>query len=447
MSRIFFSGIGGSGMSAIAGFAADHGHNVAGSDRAFDRDPDNPVCKILRNKGIQIVPQDGLGINTSFDFAIFSTAVESDQAEVVKAGELGIPMKTRPQYLSELVAQFSTIAVAGTSGKSTTAGMLAFLMDGLGLGPNFIGGGRVKQFRRSGDLGNSLSGNSDLLVIEACESDGSIVHYSPSYSIIANLRLDHHSVAETASMFEALGRNTKRIVVMNSDDENLSLCRLNAPIRFSIDTDSKYQANSVEYQAFGSSFQLCGTAFRLSLPGKYNLYNALSCIALLSEMGIALRDVAEALPDFAGIERRFDVHLNNERHLVVDDYAHNPHKIASLMEAARKIREGICYIFQPHGYGPTRLMKREYIAAFAANLRKEDHLILLPIYFAGGTSIKDISSEDLCEGIKAAGGSAEVLPERALLFERLKEWDNYVVLGARDESLAGFAQEIALRLR
>jgi UDP-N-acetylmuramate--alanine ligase len=447
MSRIFFSGIGGSGMSAIAGFAADHGHSVAGSDRSFDKDPDNPICKILRNKGIHIVPQDGLGIDKSFDFAVCSTAVESDQAEVVKAGELGIPVKTRPQYLSELVAQFSTVAVAGTSGKSTTAGMLAFLMERLGREPNFIGGGRVKQFRSRGNLGNSLSGNSDLLVVEACESDGSIVHYFPSYSIISNLGLDHHSITETASMFEALGRNTKRIVVMSGDDENLNLCRFDDPIRFSIETDSKYQAKSIEYQAFGSSFQLCGTAFRLSLPGEYNLYNALSCIALLSEMGIALRDVAEVLPSFAGIERRFDVHLNNERYLVVDDYAHNPHKIASLMGAIKRIREKICYIFQPHGYGPTRLMKREYIAAFSANLRKEDHLILLPIYFAGGTSIKDISSEDLCDGIKAAGGSAEVLPERALLFGRLKEWDNYVVFGARDESLAGFAREIALRLR
>ena len=325
--------------------------------------------------------------------------------------------------------------------------MLAFLLYRLGLGPNFIGGGRVRQFRNKSNLGNSLSGGSDLLVIEACESDGSIVHYHPFYSILLNLSLDHNTIEETAEMFQILSRNTKKFVIMSGDDENLNLYPIDNLIRYSIDTDSKYQAKSINYQPFGTSFRLFDIPFRLSLPGKYNLYNALACIALLAEMGVALRDIARILPDFSGIERRFDIYLNNEKHLVIDDYAHNPHKITALMEAVKKIRGSFCYIFQPHGYGPTRLMKREYIDTFAANLRGADHLILLPIYYAGGTSMKDISSEDLCDGIRAAGKSAEVLHERSFLFLRLKEWDNYVVFGARDESLADFAAEIALRLK
>jgi UDP-N-acetylmuramate--alanine ligase len=447
MSKIFFSGIGGSGVSAIASFVADRGHAVAGSDRLFDGNPDHPICNILKRKGIAIVPQDGTGIDASLDFVVFSTAVEDDQPEVKRAKGMGIIMKSRPEYLSELVAEFNTVAVAGTSGKSTSAGILAFLLKRLGLEPNFIGGGRVKQFKDSSNLGNALAGKSDLLVAEACESDGSIVHYHPLHSIVANLDLDHNSIEKTAGMFETLGENTKEIVIVNSDDRNLRGCRFRKPTGFSIDARSEYRAKAIEHEPFGTSFTLHDVSFRLSLPGRYNLYNALSCIALLSEMGISLRDIACVLPDFSGIERRFDICLNDGRHLVVDDYAHNPHKISSLMKTVMEICKRVCYIFQPHGFGPTRLMKQGYIGTFIQNLRREDHLMLLPIYYAGGTSVKDVSSEDLSTEIVRAGKSAEVLHERKLLFQRINEWDNYVVFGARDESLANFAREIALRLQ
>jgi UDP-N-acetylmuramate--alanine ligase len=447
MSKIFFSGIGGSGMSAIASFMADRGHIIVGSDRLFDKNLAHPICKILKSKGVKIVSQNGLGIDTSFNFAVFSTAVEDDQPEVTKAGELGITMKTRPQYLSEIVSEFRTVAVTGTSGKSTISGMLAFLMDKLGLKPNFIGGGRVKQFKTTTNPGNSLVGSSDLLIVEACESDGSIINYHPFYSIIANLGLDHNLIEKTAEMFETLSRNTKEIVIISGDDNYLNHCHFDKPTRFSIDTKSEYQAKAIKYQPFKTTFKLHGVNFNLSIPGKYNLYNALSCIALLSEIGISLKDVAEVLPAFSGLDRRFDIHLNNGKNLVIDDYAHNPHKISCMMESIKKIRHEVCYIFQPHGFGPTRFMKQGYIEAFIKNLRKEDHLILLPIYYAGGTSLKNISSGDLLYEIKAANKSAEVLYKRSLLFNHLKEWDTYVVFGARDESLAMFAQEIAARLK
>jgi UDP-N-acetylmuramate--alanine ligase len=153
------------------------------------------------------------------------------------------------------------------------------------------------------------------------------------------------------------------------------------------------------------------------------------------------------LPDFSGIERRFDIHLNDKGRLVIDDYAHNPHKIECLMETVKGITERVCYVFQPHGYGPTKLMKQGYIETFAKHLRGSDHLVLLPIYYAGGTALKDISSEDLMDGIKTAGKSVEVLSERSLLFNRLGKWDTYIIFGARDETLADFAREIAERLK
>lgn len=444
--KIFFSGIGGSGVSALAGFMADRGHAVIGSDRSFDLNPGHPMRRLLLQKGITLVPQDGSGLDSSFDLAVFSTAVEPDRPEAVKARQLGIPVLTRPDYLARIVTEFRTVAVAGTSGKSTTSGLLSFLMRRLGREPNFIGGGRVKQFKADGNPGNAITGRSDILVIEACESDGTIVNYRPEHSILLNLDLDHYGIEKTAAMFEALGRNTAGLVIVNSDDEHLRRLAFRSAVGFSIDGPSRYQAKDVTYHPFHTAFTLNGVAMTLSLPGKYNLYNALSALALLAETGAQLDELAAALPEFSGIERRFDLHLNDGRRLVIDDYAHNPHKIASFMQAMAKVKERICYIFQPHGFAPTKMMRAEYIESFVRNLRAGDHLALLPIFYSGGTVSRDISSDDLAEGVRAGGRSVEVVSDRNELLARVGEHDAYAVLGARDETLADFAEALAARL-
>jgi UDP-N-acetylmuramate--alanine ligase len=318
--RVFFSGIGGSGLSAIAGFMKDQGHVVSGSDRAFDTNPEHPLINALRQKGIALWPQDGSGIGESLDLVVMSTAVEDDRPEVIRAKALGIPIRKRPEHLAELASSFRAIAVSGTSGKSTTSGMLACLMHGLGMGPNFIGGGRAKPLAEVSGTGNFLTGGSEHLVIEACESDGSIVNYRPEQSIILNLNLDHHPVDETAGMFNSLMKNTTGAVFTNADDANLKRESIRGSVTFSIENPSHYRASDIELHPFGSSFSLDGARFTLSIPGRYNIYNAISCIALLSEMGVSLDDIAPALRGFSGIERRFDVHLNDGRGLVIDDY-------------------------------------------------------------------------------------------------------------------------------
>jgi UDP-N-acetylmuramate--alanine ligase len=447
--HIFFSGIGGSGVSAIAAFMADKGHIISGSDRAFEKNPYHPVRVALKHKGVTILPQDGSGIGSDLDLVVFSTAVEPDRPEYATAKSLGIPIKTRPEYLSRIVSEYKTIAVAGTSGKSTVSGMLAYLMSRLGLKPNFIGGGRVKQFRTESNPGNSITGSSDLLVIEACESDGTIVDYRTEHSLILNLEIDHHSVDKTARMFDALLDNTRGIIVINADDRNLAALfspRMKDAATFGLSTPARYMPSAVTYLPLSTEFSLGGRPFELSLPGEYNLSNALACVAILSEMGIPLKDIAEALPDFSGIERRFDIHLDNGTHLVIDDYAHNPHKISALMSAAQHLRERICYIFQPHGFGPTKMMKDGYIEAFSSGLREGDHLILLPIYYAGGTADNDISSHDLARGITKNGKSVEVVNDRDEVIKGLERWDNYIVMGARDETLSAFARSISLLL-
>lgn len=444
--KIFFSGIGGSGVSAIAGFMVDRGHIVSGSDRLFDCCSDHPVRQRLEANNIRIVPQDGSGLDRDISVAVFSTAVEQSNPDYLKAKELGLLIKTRPEYLAEIVSSYQTFAIAGTSGKSTTSGMLAFLMHRLGMQPNFIGGGRVKQFRTQKNPGNYLAGSSDHLVIEACESDGSIVNYRPEHSVFLNLDLDHHSIAETGMMFEILSDNTAGIVLLNADDWNLKTCRIRDAVTFSIDNVSDYQAVAICHKPFETTFSLYDQQFTLSLPGRHNLYNALACLSLLAETGIALKEIAAVLPDFSGIERRFDIHLNNGKHFVIDDYAHNPHKIQSLMQTMQGISEKVCYIFQPHGFGPTRLMKDGYIRTFTEGLRDTDRLIVLPIYYAGGTAAKDISSDDLAAPIKAAGRDAIAFPYRDTVFEVLGDYNAYVVFGARDDTLSDLARSIAERL-
>jgi UDP-N-acetylmuramate--alanine ligase len=446
--KIFFSGIGGSGVSAIAGFMAEKGHFIAGSDRLFDLSSDHPVRKRLEENGVIIFPQNGQGIDGSFDFVVFSTSVEKTNAEFRKAEMLGIPLKTRPQYLAEIISQYRTIAVAGTSGKSTSSGMLAFLMQRLGMSPNLIGGGRVKQFRTIRNSGNYFANSSDLLIIEACESDGTIVDYKPAYSIILNLDLDHHSIGQTARMFEQLAENTSQFVLVCADDKNLGSCNIRNARFFSIYMDSQCQAKDIVYYPLRTLFNVNGQGYELSLPGEYNLYNALACISLLSELGITGKAIADVLPEFSGIERRFDIHRNDGRYLVIDDYAHNPHKIRSLMDAVKKISGNVCYIFQPHGYGPTRLMKDGYIDAFTKGLRSTDHLVLLPIYYAGGTAAKDISSNALAVGVAASDNSVEVIENRSDVMNKVGSglWNTYVVLGARDDTLSELAEQIAGRL-
>ncbi len=444
--KIFFSGIGGSGVSAIAGFMADKGHEVAGSDRAFDLSPAHPLKKAFQSAGISIVPQDGSGFDRTFDFVVFSTAVEPDRPEVMKAKELEIPVKTRPDYLAEITAAFRTVAVAGTSGKSTASGMLAFIMRRLGLGPNYISGGKVGQFKTESSAGNYMVGDSDYLIIEACESDGSIVQYKPEHTLILNLDLDHHSIRETEEMFQVLINRTGGKVIMNADDRNLSVITGKDAVTFSIHNPSDYKAEKIVGRTLSTDFTIGGTKFSLSLPGLYNVYNAISCIAMLSEMGVPLDDISKVLPEFEGIDRRFDVYLNDGEYLVIDDYAHNPHKISALMGTMKQLADKVCYIFQPHGFGPTRMMKKEYIETFVSNLRDTDHLILLPIFYAGGTAAQDISSNDLADGISRSGRSVRVMESREDLVNGVGEYQTYAVLGARDDSLSGLADKIARKI-
>lgn len=441
-------------MSALAGFAAEKGHLVSGSDRAFDKDPLLQVFGALAAKGIKLVPQDGQGLDGA-DLAVFSTAVEPDTPEYKRAAAISLPIITRPEYLARLASEFRTIAVAGTSGKSTSSGMLAWLLKELGFAPNFIGGGRIKRFVTGTNQGNYLAGDSDILVIEACESDGSIINYHPAFSVLLNLALDHHQISDTARMFEALSENTSGPTLFNADDQELAKLSLKNPVSFGIDTPADYMAEGIRLDGFGSEFIFKGgslgpVSLKLNVPGRHNVYDALAALAVADRLAAAqgvrleISAIARALAGFDGVQRRFDVHLNKNGSIVIDDYAHNPHKIAALMEAAKRVSKKICYIFQPHGYGPARMMREGYAETFSSGLRAEDLLVMLPIYYAGGTTQKDISSGILAGDVAARGKAAIAVNDRKEAAQVASAYDCVIVLGARDDTLSRFASELAL---
>jgi len=438
---IFFSGIAGSGVSALALFMSLRGSNVSGSDRLFDTGSAIPLKERLEKAGIRIKPQDGSGITEDTQLMVMSTAVERDRPEVLRAGQLGVRIMTRPEFLATLSQDHRSIAIAGTSGKSTASAMLAFALRELGASPSYISGGRAKDFRSPENPGNVLSGGSDLLVMEADESDGSIVNYRPFISVIANLSLDHNPVHETAGMFRELMEHTTGRVILNSDDNGVMGLRSKDAFTYSISTPSDLRAVNISMQGRKSRFQIEGQDFEIAHPGLHNIYNALASIAVLRQLGYAPGNISQALAPFSGIERRFDVHLENNGRMVIDDYAHNPHKIGALMDTVAGLSGSACYVFQPHGFGPLRLMLKEYAEVFNSRLRENDRLFILPVYFTGGTVSRDIGPEDLALLCRAStpDSRASLLAE----INRPPRNDCYVVLGARDESLGVLASEIA----
>lgn len=439
---IFFSGVGGSGVSAIACFLARAGHTVAGSDRAFDADPAHPARAMLMAEGVTLHPQDGSGLSPEVGLVVASTAVEATTPEMLRAQALGLTVETRPLFLARLSRAYETIAVAGTSGKSTTSALTAWAMRALGMEPAFIGGGRIR------GLGNYLGGGSKL-VMEACESDGTIVNYRPARSVILNLGLDHHSVEESGALFRTLAGNTSGEVFVNADDAGLMRATEGMrTVAFGFEArGAEYRATNLRLEGLGSTFDLMGTRFRVPMPDSHNAMDALAAIALIHRMGAALPEIAEAVATFPGVDRRFNVYPGRAGLLVVDDYAHNPDKIEALMHAMNPLAERVCYVFQPHGYGPLKLMLHGYADAFNRMLRATDMLVILPVYDAGGSADRTIASPALGARIT---GNAVCMESRgeliAMLGQRAGELDAVVVMGARDETLATLAQSIAREL-
>ena len=458
----FFCGIGGSGMLPLALIVRARGHRVAGSDRSLDQGRLAPKFEYLRSLGIGLFPQDGSGITDPAQVLVTSAAVEDTVPDVVAARALGAPMLTRPQLLARLFngARLS-IGVAGTSGKSTTTGMLGWILERCGHRPTVMNGAVMKNFvRPDSPFSSALVGDGPAFVAEVDESDGSIANYTPHVALVNNIALDHKSMDELRRLFAGFTAKA-RVAVLNLDNGETAALAATLPadrlMTYSLsDARADLLAEDIAPAPDGIGFAVrekggAAVAVRLRVPGRHNVTNALAALAAARAAGLSLDDAARALGEFSGVRRRLETVGTRGGVTVIDDFAHNPDKIAATLATLHDWPGRLLVMFQPHGFGPLRLMKDEFVACFAEKLGADDVLVMPdPAYF-GGTVDRSVTSAHLADAVTARGRHALALGERSAcgdaLVDMARPGDRIVVMGARDDTLSLFAEEILARLR
>lgn len=451
-NNIFFIGVAGTGMSAIAQYLQGVGKNVSGSDRYFMPNMPNETKEKLEAEGIQCFLQDGSGITDKTDLVVVSTAIENTVFEVQKANELKIPILKRSQVLALIAESKKTIAVGGTSGKSTTSAMIFDIMQYAGLEPSIISGAGLTSIIREGKIGNAKVGKGEWLVIEADESDGSIVQYHPEIGLLLNIEKDHQEIDELMQIFGIFRDNTNDIFITNRSNKLAAKLTTRDQNDFTVETDKNagFIGSDFVQNGFQIQFKANGTPVTMNTVGKHNMENALAAIAVVNRVGVSLPVCAEALVNYEGIYRRHQIIGEKNGVLLIDDYAHNPAKCAASISACQPIAPKVIAWFQPHGYGPTRFLRTDFVQEIAAVLRPEDEIWMSEIFYAGGSAVKDISANDLIEDIKKLGKNAFFVEDRNDLVEALKphfqQQTVLLLMGARDPGLEVFAKEVFEKL-
>ena len=467
---LHFVGIGGIGMSGLAQMFLDLGCAVTGSDRALGHAENERIFAALRKCGAKLRPQDGSVYADGYapDAIVYSTAIEEDNPDF-KCAPPGTRRLHRSEALSlgigALRGRF-TIAVTGTCGKTTVSAWLADALDRLGGDPGALTGGYVKRFREDGAAGNYRGGFGRDFVIEADESDKSLLNYVPDTALILNIGTDHYSREELAEVFLTFAASARSCVVMELaafeeigpdrfSPEKLILLFSGAPDapvscagRPVLRLNSYRVAGGSAWCAFNGLPEI-----RLPMPGRHNALNALAVHTVLTSRGYDSMDALKAVSEFGGVARRFDragVMANGA--LVIDDYAHNVEKLASCIGAAQELTpEGrVVTVFQPHGFAPLRFMREALANALPSILRPSDEFIFLPVYYAGGTASFSPTSAEAAETCRNAPGAD---PDAILVFndrlacedhlkKAVKSGDVVIVAGARDESLSIWAKSL-----
>jgi len=460
----FFCGIGGSGMLPLALILKGQGAEVAGSDRSRDQGRTPEKFAWLESLGFALHPQDGSGIVSAGQTLVASAAVEDTVPEVVRARELGCPRMSRAELLAALFnAAPLGIAVGGTSGKSTVTGMIGWIMTEAGRDPTIMNGAVMKNFvAPDAPFASARVGQGEVFVSEVDESDGSIALYRPKVAVLGNVSLDHKSLEELRELFGDFLERAEIAAVNVDDPESAALAgRARSFVTFGIDS-RQAALSTVPGSVAEQPTRLSATIhdsrddtdhpLDLRVPGRHNLANALAAIAAASAAGVPVARAVAALGSFVGLARRFDVIGTSPGGIaVIDDFGHNPDKVAATLRTLKAHPGRVIAFFQPHGYGPLRQMGTELAGVFARLLDPADVTILCdPVYF-GGTVDRSEGSERIVRLIAAEGGTAEHVPSREACADRIAELaqpgDRIVVMGARDDTLTPFAEDLLARLR
>ena len=458
-SHYFFVGIGGSGMMPLAMILAGRGATVAGSDRTLDAGRLPAKFDDLAAKGVTLFPQDGSGVTSADQIVVASAAIESTVPDIVAADALGAPRMSRAELLSQLFnASVLPIGVAGTSGKSTVTGMIGWILHACGRAPTVMNGAVMKNFAApDAPFASALVGEGEAFVSEVDESDGSIALYYPKIAVLNNVSLDHKSLEELRSLFGTFAARAVTTVVNVGDAESAALA-MSLPrdrlVTFAIDASADLRAENLAPEPFAIGFDLVKGGerhkVRLSVPGRHNVANALAALGAARAAGVPLADAIQAIEGFVGLKRRFERVGTAGGVAVIDDFGHNPDKIAATLETLHAFPGRLLVLFQPHGYGPLKVMRHDLVAMFAERLAADDVLVLPDPVYQGGTVSRDVTSADIVAEIAATGAQAVHIADRAGAAAHLvalaRPGDRIVVMGARDDTLSQLAAEMLAKL-
>jgi UDP-N-acetylmuramate--alanine ligase len=439
IQKLHFVGIGGIGMSGIAELLLNLGYQVSGSDLK-----PSPVTERLRALGGKIYFGHRIeNVAEGTHVVVTSSAVRSDNVEVIEAKRLQIPVIPRAEMLAELMRLKYGVAIAGSHGKTTTTSMIATVLVNGGFDPTAVIGGRLNAFGSNAKLGKG-----DFLVAEADESDGSFLKLTPTIAIVTNIdreHLDHYAdLEEIQAAFVSFINKVPfyGAAVLCLDDPNVQaiIPRVERRIlTYGTSNQADLVASHIEFLDFGTSSQVryrgnpLGT-LQLQVPGEHSILNALAAVATGLELDIPFEKIAAALVSFQNADRRFQVKGEHKKVLIVDDYGHHPTEIIATLSAARRACDRrIVTVFQPHRYSRTQALEEDFARAFY----HADVLIVLPIYAASEEPIPGITAARLVELIKKFGHrdvhyASDFAEAQKLLKSVLQEGDLLLTLGAGD---------------
>jgi UDP-N-acetylmuramate--alanine ligase len=437
--HIHFVGIGGIGMSGIAELLLNLGYQVSGSDlQASD------ITRRLAQLGGTIsIGHHAENIGNT-DVVVRSSAVGTDNPEIIAAVANSLPVIPRAEMLAELMRLKYSIAVAGAHGKTTTTSIIAAVLDQGGMDPTIVIGGKLK-----GIGSNAVLGQGDFIVAEADESDGSFLKFSPTIAVVTNIDREHldfyKDIEEIQDAFVSFLDNIPfyGLAVLCLDNESVQniLPRIRKRfMTYGTNAQADFIISDVQFHGQQSQFQVSLRGqrlgdIRLNLQGIHNIYNATASIAVGFELGIPFEQIREALENLEGVQRRLEIKGKRNGITVVDDYGHHPTEIQSTLQAVRESwpSRRIVVAFQPHRYTRTCALFDEFQRSFY----QSDILVVLPIYAAGESEIEGMDGRRLCEGIKRHGHRqvtcADDFQEAVnYLQEILRPGDLFLTLGAGD---------------
>jgi UDP-N-acetylmuramate--alanine ligase len=449
-------------MTPLALIIQARGGRVEGSDRALDQGRNAEKFDFLRARGVLLHPQDGSGVSRASQILVTSAAVEETVADVIAAHRVGAAVTTRARLLAELFNCAALgVGVAGTSGKSTTVGMIGWILHRAGKNPTIMNGADMKNFIDMGSpFASARIGEGEAFVSEVDESDGSIAFFEPRVAVVNNISLDHKSLDELRTLFRDFIAKAQTVVLNLDNAETAALSvdlKPGQAVTYSLGAAQAHLLASPPVRSpAGITFQVKArdtgevVEVDLKVPGLHNMANALAALSAANACGVALAEAAAHLGEFSGIRRRLEVVGTANEITVIDDFAHNPHKISATLETMHAFPGRLLLMFQPHGYGPIRLMRDALVDCFASGLHDEDVLVMPePVYF-GGTVDRSVGSGEIVREIERRGRKAFAFPDRNACGDTLvglaRRGDRIVVMGARDDSLSQFAHELLRRL-